>query len=145
MPVILVVEDEPVILDVVSRVLAGQGYEVFTAADGLTALKIAEQSHLDLILLDIYLPVLDGRRFVQAYRARPGPHAPILLMTGAGYARERATALGVAGCLDKPFDPKELRDKVAEVVGPPAEATREVWSEVWSEVPDQLTHGWSGR
>ena len=86
MPTILVVEDEPAVLDVVSRVLPRKGYEVFTAADGLTALEVAEQSQPDLILLNIYLPVMDGRRFVQAYRDRPGPHAPILVMTGEGYA-----------------------------------------------------------
>ena len=129
MPTILVVEDEPAILDVVSRVLARKGYEVFTAADGLTALEVAEQSQPDLILLNIYLPVMDGRRFVQAYRDRPGPHAPILVMTGEGYAKERAAALGLAGYLSKPFNPNELIDKVAEVVGPPAEATGEAWSE----------------
>ena len=129
MPTILVVEDEPAVLDVVSRVLARKGYEVFTAADGLTALEVAEQSQPDLILLNIYLPVMDGRRFVQAYRDRPGPHAPILVMTGEGYAKERAAALGLAGYLSKPFNPNELIDKVAEVVGPPAEATGESWRE----------------
>ena len=144
MSVILVVEDEPAVLDIVSRVLARTGYEVFTAADGLTALELAAQDQPDLILLDIYLPVMDGRRFVQVYRERPGPHAPILIMTGAGYARERAVALGVAGYLDKPFDLNELIDKVAETIGLPTETTGEVWRVVWSEVPDQLAHGRSG-
>ena len=129
MPTILLVEDEPAVLDVVSRVLARKGYEVFMAADGLTALEVAEQSQPDLILLNIYLPVMDGRRFVQAYRDRPGPHAPILVMTGEEYAKERAAKLSVAGYLSKPFDPIELIDKVAEVVGRPAEATGEAWRE----------------
>ena len=116
MPAILVVEDEHVILDVVGCVLTREGYEVFTAADGVTALRVVEQRQPDLILLDIYLPGMDGRQFVQAYRERPGPHAPILVMTGEGYARERAAALGVAGYLSKPFGAKELVAKVAEVV-----------------------------
>ena len=49
---------------------------------------------------------------MQEYRQTPGPHAPILVMTGAGYAAERATALDAAGFLDKPFDLSELSAKV---------------------------------
>ena len=81
MSVILVAEDEWLVRDTVCRILSRKGYRVLAASDGATALEVVEQSQADLILLDIYLPVVDGRRFVQAYRERPGPHAPILVMT----------------------------------------------------------------
>ena len=122
MSVILVAEDEWLVRDTVCRILSRKGYRVLAVSDGATALEVVEQSQPDLILLDIYLPVMDGRRFVRAYRERPGPHAPILVMTGKGYARERAAALGVVGHLSKPFGAKELVAKVAEVVGLHAES-----------------------
>ena len=118
-PLILVVDDDPPIQEAISRTLTRAGYRVLMASDGTAALEMVADSPPDLIILDIYLPVLDGRRFAQMYRQKPGPHAPILVVTGAGHAAERAAALGAAGYLDKPFGPKELRKKVAELAGPP--------------------------
>ena len=112
MPLILLVEDHAPVREVMSHVLTEEGYSVITAGNGATALDRLEDSTPDLILLDIYLPILDGRRFVQAYRERPGPHAPILVVTGAGYASERAAALDTAGYLSKPFSVYELITKV---------------------------------
>ena len=120
MPLILLVEDHASVRDVMSHALATEGYSVITATNGACALDLAEDSAPDLILLDIYLPVMDGRRFVQAYRERPGPHAPILVVTGAGYAAERAAALDAAGYLSKPFCVEELIAKVKELIGPAA-------------------------
>ena len=119
MPLILLVEDHAPVRDVMSHALAEEGYSVITATNGASALDLVEDSAPDLILLDIYLPVLDGRRFAQAYRERSGPHAPILVVTGAGYAAERAAALDTAGYLSKPFSVEELITKVKELIGPP--------------------------
>ena len=119
MPQILLVEDEPAVQEVIRRALARQGYRVLTASDGLTALEILDQISPDLIILDIYLPPPDGRQVVHEYRQRSGPHAPILIMTGGGHAAERATALGAAGSLDKPFSLQELRTKVEALIGTP--------------------------
>ena len=118
MALILVVEDDRPLRDTVSEVLTVHGHQVLAAADGDAALNLLEQATSDAILLDLYLPIVDGRRFMQAYRRTPGPHAPILVMAGAGYAAERAAALDVAGFLDKPFDLSELFAKVEEVLGP---------------------------
>ena len=116
---ILLAEDEPSVRELLSRFLIAEGYQVATAPNGAAALAIAEQNPPDLIILNIYLPVLDGPRFVQAYRHRPGPHAPILVITGIGYGAQRAAALGVAGYLEKPFRLIELRAKITELIGPP--------------------------
>ena len=117
---ILLIEDDLPVQYAIRRALVNKGYGVIGTSSGAGALEILELSSPDLILLDLYLPVLDGRQFVQAYRERPGPHAPILVITGAGYAAERAAALEVAGHLDKPFRPTELLTKVEDLIGPPA-------------------------
>ena len=122
MGLILLVEDDAALRDILSHFLTHQGYSVPTASDGFAALDLIQDSSPDLILLDIYLPGLDGRRFAQAYRERPGPHAPILVLTGAGYAGQRAAALEAAGCLAKPIDLDELDAKVKQFIGPSGQA-----------------------
>ena len=119
MPLILLVEDNAPVRDVMSRALAEEGYSVITACNGAIALDLLEDSAPDLILLNIYMPVLDGRRFAQAYRERPEPPAPILVITGAGYAAQRAAALEAADYLAKPFELDELYAKVERLIGPP--------------------------
>ena len=119
---ILVIEDEPIVQKALTLILARQGYEVIPVSDGRTALHVLDQVSPDLILLDIYLPSVDapdGRQVVHEYRQRPGPHAPILVITGAGYAAERAAALDVAGALDKPFTAQELLTAVEGLIEPP--------------------------
>ena len=118
MPQILLVEDEPVVQDAMRRALAGRGYHVLTASDGATALKLTDQASPALIILDIYLPIVDGREFVRLYQQRPEPRAAILVMTGKGYAAQRAAALDAAGYLAKPFTPQELLATVEAVLGP---------------------------
>jgi two-component system response regulator ResD len=119
---ILVIEDEPSVQAVLLRILSAQGYGVIPVSDGRAALRALDQVSPDLIILDIYLPILDGRRFVHEYRQRPGSHAPILIITGGGYAAERATALDAAGSLDKPFSPQQLLAKVEALIRAPAPA-----------------------
>ena len=118
MPSVLLVEDETSLREVAGRILSNRGYLVIAASDGAVALQLLEQISPDLIILDLYLPALDGRRFVHRYRQRPEPHAPILIMTGWGHAAQRATALGAAGSLDKPFSLQELLTKVEGLIGP---------------------------
>src|SRR5687768_9997633 len=83
---ILVVEDEPDIRALLCEVLAEEGYAVTTAANGAEALDTLAELRAgdegpDLIVLDHRMPVLDGPNFLAAYRALPGPHAPVLLST----------------------------------------------------------------
>ena len=119
MSAILVVEDDTPVRDAIGRALVRQGYSVISASDGIVALDIVQDSPPDLIILDIYLPVLDGRRFVEAYREMSGPHAPILIITAMGHAAQRAAALEAAAHLDKPFTPTELLARVKALIGPP--------------------------
>src|SRR5438067_4485532 len=90
---VLVVEDEPEIRDFVAMVLGSEGYRVATASDGAAALAQLRREAFDLILLDMRMPVMDGWSFARAYRASHGPHAPILVVTAAQDAAERAAQI----------------------------------------------------
>ena len=105
---VLVVEDDEGIRDFVSMVLADEGYEVATAPHGAAALDLIDQAQPSLILLDMRMPIMDGWEFSRAYRELPPPHAPIVVVTAAQDAAERARQINADGYLAKPFDVDEL-------------------------------------
>lgn len=111
---ILVVDDDEVILSTLALFLADEGYVVVVAGNGQEALERAEREHPRLILLDMKMPVMDGWAFAAAYRERPGPHAPIIVMTAARDARGRAAEIAADGFLAKPFDLDRLLDLVRQ-------------------------------
>jgi len=100
---ILVVDDDPAILDFVALALTDEGYEVKTAADGHTALEIIDRWPPDLILLDMRMPIMDGWEFAKAYAERPGRHAPIVVLTAAQDAAALAREIQAVGYVAKPF------------------------------------------
>ena len=110
---ILVVEDEKAIADIVAFNLMREGYEVLTAYDGLEGFRHAQDSGVDLILLDVMLPGMDG--FEICRRVREKSNVPIIMLT----AREEETdkVLGLDGGADdyitKPFSMQSApyRDK----------------------------------
>lgn len=105
---VLVVDDDESIRNFVSLALAYDGYEVMCASHGAAALELVAESPPSLILLDMRMPVLDGWGFARAYRERPGPRAPIIVLTAARDADRRASEIGAAGYLAKPFDLDDL-------------------------------------
>lgn len=109
---ILVVEDDDVILSTLEFLLVEDGYTVTLASNGKEALEQAERHPPCLILLDMKMPVMDGWAFVAAYRERPGPYAPVIVMTAAQDARSRAQEIGADGLIAKPFDIDRLLDIV---------------------------------
>ena len=121
-PLILVVEDYDVLRSVVRMTLEDEGYDVVDTADGAAALVRIQTMAPALILLDVAMPVLDGPGFVAAYRAQPGPHAPIILMTAAKDEPRWLAELGTIGHIRKPFDLDALVRVVADVVGAPRSA-----------------------
>jgi DNA-binding response OmpR family regulator len=81
---ILIVEDDPIIVDVYSQKLRAEGFEVDVAADGRTALKLFHQRRVDLVLLDLLLPEVNGVEFLQQIRAEFDPsELPVLVFTNA--------------------------------------------------------------
>ena len=111
---ILVVDDDPNILDVVSELLDMEGYRVTTAANGAEALRVVEQQLPSLVLLDMRMPVLDGWGFAKELRAR-GVKLPILVMTAAQNARVWAEEIGAQGYVAKPFEVPALLDAVEKL------------------------------
>ena len=111
---ILVVDDDPSIRDLIAMALADQGYEVEAAPHGAAALEIVGHTQPSMILLDMRMPVMDGWEFARVYRDKPGPHAPIIVLTAARDAGQRAAEIGADGFLGKPFDLDDLFLLVAQ-------------------------------
>src|SRR5215218_3531160 len=108
MTTILVVDDDPSIRSVVSRGLRFEGYDIFVAADGLEALRIAREIPLHMVVLDLMLPNLDGLEVCR--RLRHGTNVPILMLTARDAVPDRIAGLnsGADDYLIKPFDFDEL-------------------------------------
>jgi CheY-like chemotaxis protein len=128
---VLVVEDDPDIRDIVTQVLAAEGYTVQTAEHGAAALQLIRQYTFGLILLDMQMPVMDGRAFLDAYRSRFAYHAPIVAMSASPEGLRWAKQLGATAQLAKPFDvdtlvsilePQALHDPAASGSETPAGA-----------------------
>jgi DNA-binding response OmpR family regulator len=109
---VLVVEDEATLLETLEYNLSRQGYEVYTAADGPTALEIARRERPDVIVLDIMLPGLDGFEVCRILRQEMS--VPILMLTARAEELDRVLGLemGADDYLTKPFSMRELMARV---------------------------------
>jgi two-component system chemotaxis response regulator CheY len=141
---ILVVDDDPDIRSCVSEILDLQGYPVQTAADGAEALRLVEQHRPGLVLLDMWMPVLDGRGFAHKFRAKHGHTAPILVMTAARDAAHSAAEIGAEGYLAKPFGMDELVGAVKGLCAggsAPAVDLRRAWRRLLADLElDAVPH-----
>lgn len=114
---VLVVDDDTSILDTVTAILSGEGYDVVSAASGEEALAAVAQKQPQLILLDMRMPVMDGWAVASALRAQ-GIKIPIIVMTAAESAQRWADEVGAEGYLAKPFGLDELLAIVERFHGP---------------------------
>jgi DNA-binding response OmpR family regulator len=107
---VLIVDDEPLVCDLLGDFLARRGYEVSTAVDGNEALRAIQARDSDLILLDLYLPNLDGLGVLRGIREQGLVTGTIWTMTGMGDhdAAEQSLSLGADDFLAKPVDLKHL-------------------------------------
>ncbi len=129
---ILVVDDNPTILKLICKTLEKAG-ELITATDGADALMKAIEIAPDLIISDYSMPVMDGRQALTAIRADAGTTDIPVIMLAPGSARElvdEIAALGIAGCLVKPFEQCGFDREVSKILGPPASAVRELVEQV---------------
>ncbi|MEP7003353.1 MAG: response regulator transcription factor [Chloroflexota bacterium] len=113
---ILVVEDDPSIRALCADVLRDQGYRVETAVDGQDGLDHLG-NHPDLIVLDLTMPVVDGREFLRQLHAGASSHAPVLVLT-ADFGVQ--TLRGAKQVMQKPFEISALLDVVARLLPEPA-------------------------
>jgi CheY-like chemotaxis protein len=100
---VLIVDDDEDLRGMVEMVLNLEGYRVRAAGDGAEALAEVEREMPAVILLDMRMPVMDGWTFATRFRARYGPAAPIVVLTAAADARQRAQDIGAEDFLAKPF------------------------------------------
>jgi two-component system response regulator PrrA len=128
---ILVVDDNPIILSVLSSALKPSGYEVFTAVDGPEAFTVVSREKPDLILLDIFFPpdifqsgnTWDAFLIMHWLKRMDGPQAkniPVIVMSGAapGEIRDRCLAAGAVDYFQKPIKMPELLDAIQQIFRP---------------------------
>jgi len=118
---ILVVDDECSIRDALSKVLRAEGYEIVLAENGQDAIKKLVQEPIDLLLLDLGLPVKDGWGTLR-WLAQVNPLLPVIIITGRWKQSERAAAARADVLMEKPLDVPVLLQIIHELLQEPAEA-----------------------
>ena len=116
-PTVLIVDDEDAIRDFLRSALEAEGYVVLAAGDGIDALALCERYQVDVILLDLMMPRLNGLDFLARLRQRRGLHGvSIFLMSALLTPDDNAISKGVAGAFVKPFDLDELIESLIDAV-----------------------------
>ncbi len=118
---VLVVDDEKDVVELVKFLLERDGHQVLEAFNGREALERAYAEHPDLIILDIMMPEMDGYTVNARLTENEGTRRiPVIILTAKGQMRDVfEMASNVAFYMEKPFDPKHLREKIQEVLSKP--------------------------
>jgi DNA-binding response OmpR family regulator len=116
MTTVLVVDDEPIVREVVVRYLEREGYETLEAADGNRAREVVEESSPSLVVLDLMLPGTDGLTLCRWIRSNS--RLPVIMLTARGEEADRIVGLelGADDYVTKPFSPRELVARVRSVL-----------------------------
>ena len=116
MPTVLVVDDEPIVRDVVVRYLRRDGFDTLEAADGESARRLIEDASPQLVVLDVMLPGTDGLALCRWIRSRG--ELPVIMLTARGEEADRIVGLelGADDYVTKPFSPRELAVRVRTVL-----------------------------
>ena len=117
MAAILTVDDSRAVRSIVAKQVKGLGFEVIEAEDGVQGLEMLRQSKVDLVLLDVTMPNMDGPTMLQKMR-ESGDETPVIMLTSESQRSIVANAmrLGISDYVLKPFKPEELRAKVLAVL-----------------------------
>jgi len=120
-PPVLVVDDDPIIVRLITLALRSAGYEVASAADGEEGLEQVRELNPALVLTDADMPRLSGYDLCRKLRADPEvipqPHVVMLTAAGQDADREQAEQAGVDEFMTKPFSPSQLIVRVRDVLG----------------------------
>lgn len=124
-PKLLVVDDDPDILDAITTILGTQPYSIETARDGVECLDKVREDTPDLIILDLLMPRKDGFAVVRELRENPKyAKVPILILTSVRedasrrrYELETGLAMDVQDYVEKPISPTDLIDRVRSLLG----------------------------
>jgi CheY-like chemotaxis protein len=122
---VLVIDDQSHVRATISIALQANGFDVVGVESGRLGLIKLDESRFDIAIVDIFMPEMDGVKFIKALRAR-APNLPVIAISGVFLGESDRTALdmlpmapGLAGitCLQKPFRPKELLQAIQKVIG----------------------------
>lgn len=111
---VLVIDDDEPMSRMIAMTLRSSGYEVATAHDGRAGLDQVESQHPDVIVLDLSMPVMDGRTFYRELRGR-GIATPVVILSAHG-AREAQRELNAEAAVSKPFFPDHLAETVEDLI-----------------------------
>ncbi len=124
-PYILIVDDEPDLVEVLSEALSQAGYVVSGASNGMEALEVIRSVHPDVIVLDLDMPLLNGWDFLHQVRAGRGlASSKVIILTGVDQSledRQQGLKLGACDYLLKPCDPEEVVRSIEAALEPPEE------------------------
>ena len=110
---VLLVDDEPVIRDLISMALKTQDYAVRTAENGRDGLTLLESERPDLVMLDVMMPIMDGFELFKTIKSNAqNKDIPILILTARKKMQDTFEALGADAFIFKPFDPQDLVGKI---------------------------------
>ncbi len=119
MPTLLAVDDSPSVRQMIRLALAGTGFEVIEASDGIEALEKATSNTIDIVVTDLNMPRMNGLSFIKHLRARPSHHGlPIVVVTTESdqtFSKE-ARAAGATAWITKPFGAQQLLDVIRSLV-----------------------------
>ena len=113
---LLIVDDEKLIRDVIKTYAETENYETLEAENGLEALNIIKKENIDLIILDIMMPKMDGMTFLEELKKEKNIPVIILSARNEEYDKLRGFDLGTDDYLTKPFSPKELLARIKAIL-----------------------------
>jgi two-component system, OmpR family, alkaline phosphatase synthesis response regulator PhoP len=131
---ILVVDDEKALVDLVRSYLEREQYEVLTAADGRVALDLARATEVDLVVLDVMLPMLDGVEVCRQLRQFSDAYVIMLTARGEEIDKILGLTVGADDYLTKPFSPRELVARIKALLRRPRQTAAALHTS--SEPPD---------
>ncbi len=108
---VLLADDDPDILELLTALLTEEGFHVVAFSDGLAALHHMRVQRPDIAIIDLAMPVMDGRELIERLRSEPGPPVPVIAMSASLYS-STAEMLDADAYLTKPFDLEELLAEV---------------------------------
>lgn len=117
---ILLVDDDELVVRAIARALKMAGYTISTAADGADALEVLEAEDIDVVLSDVWMPVMDGFTLLDRVKERL-PSMPVVLFSGLHFQHreQEVIARGAAALLAKPLDARTLVRVLEDIMGSP--------------------------
>jgi CheY-like chemotaxis protein len=112
---VLVVDDEAAIIRIIGTSLRLMGYDVITASCGRDALKLSETEKPDIMLLDIFMPGMDGLEVLETLRQKS--KMPVIVFSAHSSSRDEALKLGANDFVAKPFTPDQMGKTISMVLG----------------------------